>query len=159
LADVISQANRRRIFRLCNLLGFDDAMRHDITMQVTGDESLKNIGNREAMALIKCLSENARKQGLLSQGKWTAVDSIKRGTQRHSRVHHPKVYNLMSPEQKDKIITMSCHLIGEFDERRIDSFCFRMFKKPFKQISSDEAIKLIEIQKNMLKRKIEGVKK
>lgn len=150
---MISQQNRQRIFRLCTLLGFDDDQRHELAQQYTGKESLTKMTDSDAGKFIRGLATLASKHGL-SKGQWTAEKSIKRGTQRNTRIHQPNVYNLMSAEQREKIIVLSCHIFGEFDEHNMDKFCYRQFKKPFRQLSSDDAIKLIEIQKSMLERKI-----
>ncbi len=139
---MISTRNRRHIFYLCNRLGLDTEARRTIQHSVCGKEHLGDMNDLDAHRLIDALKLEAR--------KW----SVRKGT-RHNRLGHGgNVYNLITPEQRGKIVAMSIQAYGKFNEETMDLFCRRQFHKPFRRISSQEAVKLIEIQKSILKRKL-----
>ena len=139
---MITEKNRRHIFYLCNKLGLDSEARRNIQYSACGKESMKEMSDRDASAVIDALKTERRKQ------------SVKRGRWKNRLGHGENVYNLMTPEQRKKITAMSIQVYGRFDEGRIDKFCRRQFKKPYRLLSSDDAVKLIEIQKSMLNRKL-----
>lgn len=137
---------RRTIFALCRELELDESARHQIQYSITGKESLSEINDQQADDIIRCLREQQQKNG------YDTEKSLRPGKTKNKRMHSSKVYNMASKEQRSKIIAMSIRIYGEFVESKMDVYCQRRFKKPFKQISSDEAIKLIEAQKEILER-------
>lgn len=139
---MISAENRRHIFYLCGRMGLSDEERHLIQQSVCGKESLAEMNDFEAGNLIDALKAELR--------KWSA----RKGTQHNRLGHGANVHTLISPEQRKKIIAMSIQAYGIYDESAMDMFCRRQFHKPFRRLTSDEAIKLIEIQKSILKRKL-----
>jgi len=162
---MISAENRRRIFYYVNKLGLDDSTRRAIQFSVTGKESLTEINNFEADMIIKTLKSELFKirkniQKTAGPGrKMTAEESLKPGKHINKIPHADNVYSLITPEQIGKIKAMSLQIYGKYDELNMDRFCQRQFKKKFRRLRSDEAIKLIEIQKTMLRRKIAKEKK
>ncbi|MBN2435614.1 MAG: DUF1018 domain-containing protein [Spirochaetes bacterium] len=140
---------RKTIFALCRELGLDESARHVIQKSITGKESLSKINDQQADDIIRCLRAQQQKNG------YDIEKSLRPGVLKNRRVHSSKIYNLASKEQRNKIIAMSIKIYGEFIESKMDVYCNRRFNKPFKRISSNEAIKLIEAQKIILERKKE----
>ncbi|TAL31554.1 MAG: DUF1018 domain-containing protein [Spirochaetes bacterium] len=139
---MISAQNRRHIFYLCTRLGLDELARHTIQHSVCGKEHLSDMNDSEAGLLIQTLKGELR--------KWSA----RQGTRHNHLVHGDNIHNLMTPEQRGKIVAMSIQAYGKFEAETMDRFCRRQFKKPYRLLTSDDAIKLIEIQKGILKRKL-----
>jgi len=156
---MVAAKERKRIFWLSGLIGLQDDERRDVQESVTGKRSMKEMTTRDAIRVIHTLSKIAVAHGLVPKAKrhLSAEESAARGIQTHSRrkEHNcDNVYSLASIEQRDKIKAMSCHIYGSFAEGRMDAFCMRQFDKPFRQLSSWDARELIEIQKQLLKRKL-----
>jgi len=138
---MIGENYRRRIFWLCGKLGLDDEGRRLVQHSVCGKQSLTLMNDGEARMMIDTLKDELRKQ------------STRRGTQRNSLPHVPNVYNMMTREQRAKVVAMSIQIYGEFSEEKMSIFCRRQFKKPFYRLSAEDAIRLIEIQKDILSRR------
>ena len=139
---MISSKNRRTIFYLCRKLNYDTEIRHNVQHSVTGKESTTEMSDHDALKLIAFLKTELQKQ------------STKKGKQRNFLSHDENVINLMTPEQKSKIIALSMQIYSKFDENQVNRFCQRQFKKPFRRLTAPDAIELIEIQKQILKRKL-----
>lgn len=144
---MITQAQRRKIFALSKLLKLNDENRRLIQQSVCGKESLSKATKKDAIAIITQLNKMIRE------------NSLERGETHNHRVHHGKVYNLISPQQISKIQNLSISIYGSYTESKLDSFCNRQFGKKLRKLSSDDAIKLIEIQKTLLRRKIKEEEK
>jgi hypothetical protein len=156
---MISTGKRRRIFALCRELNLDEEQRKIIQFSVTGKESTTEMNDRDAMSLIKTLlveKKKLNKNKAGSRKKMTPEESIKTGTHRKPLPSGNNVIRLMTPEQYAKIKALSIHLTGSFSESSMDKFTQRQYHKPLRRLKSDEAIKLIEIQKKMLERKIKS---
>ncbi len=142
---MITEQQRKSIFYFCSKLGFDDDTRRTIQESVAGKSSLREFNDNEADMLLKTLREQMNVHNLST--------SLRPGRRRNHLMHGENVHNLITPEQRSKIIAMSIQLYGKFNKDTMDIFCSRQFGKTFRLISSGEAIKLIEIQKAMLRRK------
>ncbi len=156
---MISEAYRRKIFWLCRIIGLQTEERRDVQEGITGKRSLSKMTSKEAVQVIQALSRIAIKNGCMPKtGQMTAEESVRKGFQKHDRKNEKsdKVYSLASKEQKDKIMAMSNQIYGSFNERRMDFFCLKQFKTTFRKLSNLHARELIEIQKEILSRKIGG---
>ncbi|MEJ5361131.1 MAG: phage protein GemA/Gp16 family protein [Spirochaetota bacterium] len=142
-------ALRKRIFYLCRLLGIDEDTRHVLQYDITGKESLTIMGNNEAQKIIEHLETIAIKCGyklhkpLPKKGQW-----------KNKLPKSKNIYNLMTKEQQRKIIALSMQLYGSFSEEQMNKFCINHFNKPFRRLSANDARKVIEAQKSILRRKL-----
>lgn len=140
---------RRHIFALVTEIGLSEEERRTIQHAATGKESLRDMSNEEADALIKTLIRERNKKLYM-----TPQESIAKG-----RVHNtlPKGGNLFvfpTEQQIAKIKALSIHITGSADPQALDRFAMRQYRKPFKQLSAQQAARMIETQKQILKRKI-----
>jgi len=140
---------RKRIFYLCRLLGIDEDTRHAIQYERTGKESLTAMDDIQGQAIIEHLESIARQYGFTVHRSYLP----KKGQWKNKLPKSKKIYNLMTPEQRKKIIALSIMLYGSFSEEQMNIFCMNQFNKPFKCLSSSDARKVIEAQKSMLQRR------
>ncbi len=147
---------RRHIFALCRELKLDDTQRRTIQFSVTGKESSSELTNSEADAVIKVLYAEKKKMFRHQprpRKKMTAQESLRRGNWKNKLPNNKKVISLMTAEQYRKIQALSIMITGEFKESQINKFTMRQYKKPLGKLTAVEAIRLIESQKQILKRK------
>ncbi|GAB4221136.1 MAG: hypothetical protein Kow00102_14150 [Spirochaetota bacterium] len=139
-------ALRKRLFYLCRLLGIDEDTRHAMQYEITGKESLTRMTESDINTVVNHLETIAKQNGYLlhtRKGHWK--NKLPKGK---------NIYNLMTNEQRRKIIALSMQLYDSFSEEQMNIYCLNHFNKPFRRLSSSEAIKLIEAQKSMLKRRM-----
>ena len=148
---------RKHIFALCRELNLSDEQRRLIQFSVTGKESTTEMNNRDADNIIKTLIAEKKKLFRNRPGsgrKMTPSESIKPGQHKNHLPSGENIITLMTPEQYAKIKALSIHLTGSFSEDAMNKFTQRQFRKPLRNLTSNQAISLIEIQKKMLNRKI-----
>ncbi len=153
----MSPEKRRHIFALCRELNLTDEQRKLIQYSVTGKESTTEMNNRDADNVIKTLIAEKKKLKKNRPGsgrKMTPAESVKPGQHKNHLPSGDNVIVLMTPDQHAKIKALSIHLTGSFSEESMSKFTQRQYHKPFRNLTADQALNLIETQKKMLARKI-----
>lgn len=148
---MISKTKRQKIFGLCKLLGIDDDTRRQMQYNITGKESTTEMSSEDAAKVIKELKRHLPKK---QHRKFkTPEESIRPGNSTNALAKGNKTIQLMTPEMRKKIISMSIHIYGKFSEEKFNAFCQKTFKKNFNSLTASDALKAIEIQKSILARK------
>jgi len=132
------------------MLGIDDDTRHTIQYEITGKDSLATMDDAEAKKIIQHLESIAIQYGYTIKKPYLP----KKGQWKNKLPKAHNIYNLMTTEQRQKIISLSMQLYDSFSEEQMNIYCLNHFNKPFRRLSSNDARKLIEAQKSMLQRRI-----
>lgn len=142
---MITDKQRKSIFYFCGILGINTENRRTMQESVTGKSSLSDFTYNDAEELLGVLARQLKGYNL--------EKSIRPGKRRNCLHHAENVINLPTRDQLKKIIAMSIQLYGKYSDEDMDAFCRRRLKKPFRLITAKDAIRIIEIQKYMLRRK------